>query len=252
MVVYLAANASHSILGDDQVVQALRHAVDYDGMAESFLAGQFIVHQAFWPRGLWAAYTETPYRLDLARARSLLAHAGHGGGFAARLDTLDSPPFPAIAEAVRETLAQLGVEARVVTQAGATLWPQYRAREHALTLAPWSPDYVDPHANADAFARNPDNRPEAGLTGVLAWRNAWARDDFNAAVIRARDELDPQRRKLLYLDLQRRLQTEGPYVIMFQQTDQIARRTDVTGFVSGPNFDHVWYRMVTKESAATG
>ena len=252
VVVYLAANASHSILGDDQVVQALRHAVDYDGMAESFLAGQFIVHQAFWPRGLWAAYTETPYRLDLARARSLLAHAGHGGGFAVRLDTLDSPPFPAIAEAVRETLAQLGVEARVVTQAGATLWPQYRAREHELILAPWSPDYVDPHANADAFARNPDNRPEAGLTGVLAWRNAWARDDFNAAVIRARDELDPQRRKLLYLDLQRRLQTEGPYVIMFQQTDQIARRTDVTGFVSGPNFDHVWYRMVTKESAATG
>ena len=250
VVVYLAANASHPILGDDRVVQALRHAVDYHGMAESFLAGQFIVHQAFWPRGLWAAYTETPYRIDLARARSLLAQAGHGGGFAVRLDALDSPPFPAIAEAVRETLAQVGIEAQVVTQAGATLWPQYRAREHELILAPWSPDYVDPHANADAFARNPDNRPEAGLTGVLAWRNAWARDDLNAAVVEARDELDPQRRKLLYLDLQRRLQTEGPYVIMFQQTDQIARRTGVTGFVSGPNFDHVWYRIVTKDSAS--
>ncbi len=250
VVLYLAANASHPILGDDRVVQALRHAVDYHGMAESFLAGQFIVHQAFWPRGLWAAYTETPYRIDLARARSLLAQAGHGGGFAVRLDALDSPPFPAIAEAVRETLAQVGIEAQVVTQAGATLWPQYRAREHELILAPWSPDYVDPHANADAFARNPDNRPEAGLTGVLAWRNAWARDDLNAAVVEARDELDPQRRKLLYLDLQRRLQTEGPYVIMFQQTDQIARRTGVTGFVSGPNFDHVWYRIVTKDSAS--
>jgi len=205
VVVYLAANASHPILGDDRVVQAVRHAVDYHRMAESFLAGQFIVHQAFWPRGLWAAYTETPYRLDLARARSLLVQAGHGGGFAVRLDTLDSPPFPAIAESVRETLAQVGIDAQVVTQAGATLWPQYRAREHELILAPWSPDYVDPHANADAFVRNPDNRPEAGLTGVLAWRNAWARDELNAAVIRARDELDPQRRTLLYLDLQRHL-----------------------------------------------
>ena len=39
---------------------------------------------------------------------------------------------------------------------------------------------------------------------------------------------------------------------MFQQTDQIARRTDVTGFVSGPNFDHVWYRMVTKAGAVMG
>ena len=251
VVLYLAANASHPILGDDRVVHALRHAVDYHGMAESFLAGQFIVHQSFWPRGLWAANTETPYRLDPARSRSLLAQAGHGDGFAVRLETLDSPPFPAIAEAVRDTLAQVGIEARVVTQEGAELWPRYRAREHELILAPWSPDYVDPHANAAAFARNPDNRPEAELTGVLAWRNAWARDDLNAAVIQARDELDQERRKRLYLDLQRRLQTEGPYVIMFQQTDQIARRTHVTGFVSGPNFDHVWYRLVSKEFAAT-
>ena len=57
-----------------------------------------------------------------------------------------------------------------MTQEGATLWPQYRAREHELILAPWSPDYVE----------------------------------------RAR----------------------------------VAQR------VSGPNFDHVWYRVVTKESAA--
>ena len=176
----------HGAPGVQRVV--LRHAVDYHGMVESFLAGQFIVHQAFWPRGLWAAYTGAPYRLDLPRAR--------------------------------------------------------------LILAPWSPDYVDPHANADAFARNPDNRPEAKLTGVLAWRNAWARDDLNAAVIRTRDELDLERRAQLYLNLQRRLQTEGPYVIMFRQTDQIARRGNVTGFVSGPNFDHVWYRTVTKGSAA--
>ena len=160
--------------------------------------------------------------------------------------------IPAIAEAIRQTLGKIGIEAQVVTQEGATLWPQYRAREHELILAPWSPDYADPHANADAFARNPDNRPEAKLTGVLAWRNAWARDDLNAAVIRARDELDLERRAQLYLDLQRRLQTEGPYVIMFQQTEQIARRTEVTGFVSGPNFDHVWYRTVTKAGADLG
>ena len=160
--------------------------------------------------------------------------------------------IPAIGEAIRQTLGKIGIEAQVVTQEGATLWPQYRAREHELILAPWSPDYADPHANADAFARNPDNRPEAKLTGVLAWRNAWARDDLNAAVIRARDELDLERRAQLYLDLQRRLQTEGPYVIMFQQTEQIARRTEVTGFVSGPNFDHVWYRTVTKAGADLG
>ena len=249
-IVYLAANASHPILGDDRVVQALRHAVDYHGMAESFLAGQFMVHQAFWPSGMWASYDETPYRFDPERARSLLAQAGYAGGFAVRLDTLATPPFPRIAAAVQGTLAQAGIDAQVVTREGAALWPLYRGRGHQLILVPWSPDYVDPHSNADAFARNPDNRPEAGLTGVPAWRNAWARDDVNQAVIRARDERDPVRRAQRYRDLQRRLQTEGPYVIMFQQTEQIARRSGVTGFASGPNFDHVWYRTVSKRPAS--
>ena len=41
------------------------------------------------------------YRLDLGRAKSLLVQAGYGDGFAVRIDTLGSPPFP---EAVRETL----------------------------------------------------------------------------------------------------------------------------------------------------
>jgi hypothetical protein len=49
------------------------------------------------------------YRLDLGRAKSLLVQAGYGDGFAVRIDTLGSPPFP---EAVRETLARSGSRRR--------------------------------------------------------------------------------------------------------------------------------------------
>ena len=245
-LIYFAANQLHPVLGKPVVVEALRYAVDYRGMADSFLAGQYIVHQAFWPRGMWAAYTETPYRLDIDQAKALLTAAGHGDGFSVRLDVLTSPPYPAIAAALQETFAAAGVDAEVVTWDGAELWPRYRAREHELILAPWSPDYLDPHSNADAFAHNPDNRAEANLTGVLAWRNAWASDEFSAAVAEARIEHAPERRAQLYLDLQQRLQREGPYVIMFQQTDQVARRSNVSALVTGPAFDQTWYRTVTK------
>ena len=243
-VIYLAANAAHPVLRKAGVVDALRHAVDYRGMAESFLAGQFAVHQAFWPAGLWAGYGGTPYRLDPARARSLLAAAGHAEGFTVRLDTLSAPPFPEIARSIRATLAGIGIEVRIATREGAKLWPLYRARGHELILAHWSPDYLDPHSNADAFARNPDNRPEAKLTGVLAWRNAWARGDVNALVTAARDEPDPARRERLYLDLQRRLQGEGPYVFLFQRTEQVARRANIRGLVSDPRTYR--YRRMTR------
>ena len=246
-VIYLAANAGHPIVGKTKVVQALRHAVDYHGMADSFLAGQLVVHQAFWPGGLWGAYTETPYRLNLEAAKALLAEAGHGDGFEVQLDTLTSSPYPEIAQAIQGTLAQAGIKTNIVTQEGKTLWPKYRARKHELLLARWSPDYVDPHSNADAFAHNPDNRLEAKLTGVLAWRNAWAVDEINAMTIAARNELDLDRREQLYHDLQRRLQTEGPFVIMFQQTEEVAQRDNVEGYVSGSNYDMTYYRNVTKQ-----
>lgn len=245
-IVYMAANADHPILGKPEVVQAIRHLVDYEGMADSFLSGQFVVHQAFWPGGLWAAYEDTPYSLDVNKAKSLLDSAGHGGGFEITIHTLTNSPFPEIAQSVQATLAQAGIKANIVTLEGKTLWPKYRAREHDLIMARWSPDYVDPHSNADAFAHNPDNRLEAKLTGVLAWRNAWADDASNELAVKARNELDLGMREKQYLELQKMLQTKGPFVIMFQQNEQVARHNDVMDFVSGSNFDLVFYRNVKK------
>jgi peptide/nickel transport system substrate-binding protein len=246
-IVYMAANASHPILGKTEVVQALRNLVDYEAMANSFLAGQFVVHQAFWPAGLWAALETTPYKQDVAKAKSLLAQAGHADGFELTIHTLTNSPFPEIAQAVQADLAKGGIKANIVTLEGKTLWPKYRAREHDIILARWSPDYVDPHSNADAFAHNPDNRLEAKLTGVLAWRNAWADDASNALAVKARNELDLAKREQQYLELQAMLQKKGPFVIMFQQNEQVARRKGLRGFVSGSNFDLVFYRNVAKK-----
>ncbi len=246
-IVYMAANAGHPILGKTEVVQAIRNLVDYESMANSFLAGQFVVHQAFWPGGLWGALEETPYQQDIAKAKSLLQSAGHGDGFELTIHTLTNSPFPEIAQAVQANLAQAGIKANIVTLEGKTLWPKYRAREHDIILARWSPDYVDPHSNADAFANNPDNRLEAKLTGHLTWRNAWADESSNMLAVKARNELDLNKRKEQYLELQAMLQKTGPFVIMFQQNEQVARRKNLQGFVSGSNFDLVFYRNVIKQ-----
>jgi peptide/nickel transport system substrate-binding protein len=246
-IVYMAANAGHPILGKTEVVQAMRYLVDYEAMANSFLAGQFVVHQAFWPGGLWAALENNPYKQDVDKAKSLLTAAGHPDGFELTIHTLTNSPFPEIAQAVQSDLAKGGIKANIVTLEGKTLWPKYRAREHDIILARWSPDYVDPHSNADAFAHNPDNRLEAKLTGVLAWRNAWADDASNMLAVKARNELDLDKRKQQYLELQTMLQKTGPFVIMFQQNEQVARHRGVVGFVSGSNFDLVFYRNVIKQ-----
>ena len=129
---------------------------------------------------------------------------------------------------------------------GKTLWPKYRARKHDLIVAYWAPDYLDPHSNADSFAHNPDNRLEAQLGGKLAWRNAWSDEEINALTEKAAATLDTDEREKMYLELQKRLQDQSPFVVMFQQNEQLAMRSNVKGFVNGPSSDLVFYRNTTK------
>ena len=65
--------------------------------------------------------------------------------------------------------------------------------------------------------------------------------------VKARNELDLAKREKQYLELQAMLQKKGPYVIMFQQNEQVARHKGLKGFVSGSNFDLVFYRNVSKQ-----
>ena len=245
-LVYMAMNTTNEILGQPKVQQAMRYLIDYQGMADSFLAGQFIIHQSFWPSGLWASADDKPFSLNVERAKALLAEAGYPDGFEMTIDTLNTSPYMEIAQSMQQTLAQAGGVAEIIPQDGSALWPKYRARRHGLILARWSPDYVDPHSNADSFALNPDNSEEAQLTGVLAWRNGWQDPGINALAIAARNESDVELREGLYNALQRLHQRVSPFAVMFQQNEQIARRTNVEGFVSGSNFDLVFYRNVTK------
>ena len=114
-----------------------------------------------------------------------------------------------------------------------------------MLLLYWSPDYMDPHSNADSFARNPDNSDNA-KSKPLAWRNAWDIPEITKETDAAARERNPDERKQMYLRLQKKLQEDGPFVVMFQNTEQVARNKNVKGFVSGPTFDTVYYRLVTK------
>jgi peptide/nickel transport system substrate-binding protein len=62
----------------------------------------------------------------------------------------------------------------------------------------------------------------------------------------AKKELDLAKREQMYLDLQSNVQTDSPFIFMFQSVSQSALRSHVDGYVSGPSFDLVFYRNVTK------
>jgi len=242
---YAAVNLKDEHFKNPKVREAIRYLVDYDGMVNTFLKGQFIVHQSFWPSGFFASLDDNPYKLDIAKAKQLLAEAGYPNGFEARLDTFNTSPMVDIAQSMQRTFAEAGIKLDIVQNDKKQVYTIYRARQHQMVLLYWSPDYVDPHSNASSFAYNTDNSDNP-KSKPLAWRNAWDIPDISKETDAAYQEKDLEKRKQLYIDIQRKVQAQGPFLFLFQPTQQVAARKNVKDFVVGPTFDLVYYRLMSK------
>ena len=246
LLYYIGMNLKTKELQDVRVRQALRYLIDYDGMANSFLKGSMQVHQSFWASGFWASLDDNPYKLDPAKAKSLLKDAGYPDGLSLDLDAPNFAPFTNMAQSVQASMAEGGVKLNIVQAEMKSVLTKYRARQHQLLMVYWGPDYMDPHTNADGFANNLDNSDEATKGKPLAWRNAWYDETVNKMTADAVRERDEAKRKQMYLDEQKKVLDEGPFAIMFQETKQLALRANVKNFIFGPSADVVYYNLTTK------
>jgi peptide/nickel transport system substrate-binding protein len=245
-VYYLAMNQKKAELANPKVLEAMRWAVDYQGMADTILKGQWGVHQAFLPQGFLGALTETPYSLDVEKAKALLAESGVTLPLEVSMTVRNDQERLDIAQSIQNTFGQVGINLTLDVGDGKTGLEKYRGRQHEITLQTWGPDYPDPHTNASTFAMNPDNSDEAKATGFLAWRTAWDPGELGPMTEAAVAEPDGEKRKAMYEEIQRKHRDTSAFVMMFQQKRQTGLRANVQGFYTGGATDSVVYWLVTK------
>jgi peptide/nickel transport system substrate-binding protein len=245
LITYLALNQRNPYLRRPQVVEAIKHLVDYDGIGRAILGPTATIHQGLEPEGILGAVDDRPFRYDPARARALLAEAGLGDGFAVTIDVRNTSPSSEVAQALQESFAAAGVALEIIAADDKQVLTKYRARHHDIFLGEWGPDYPDPHSNAEAFAFNDDNSDGAARK-TPAWRNGWSDPAMNAAVAAAMAERDLERRARLYRDLQHAHQQAAPFVFLFQRREIVAHRSDVDGLALGLAADQTRYAGIHK------
>ncbi len=244
-IMYVALNQTVEPLNNPKVIEAIKYLIDYDGMANSFLKGNYVVHQAFLPLGFLGAIDDKPYKLDVEKAKALLKEAG-AEDLEIKIFVRNDQDRLEMAQSFQNTLAQAGIKADIRTGTGKEILGEYRSRNHDIYLGAWGPDYSDPHTNADTFAKNPDNSPEAQLTGILAWRNAYPATAETPITEAAVLERDTDKRRAMYEEVQRIHQQQSPFAPMFQLIEQVASRNNVEGFNAGGSIHSVFYWPVTK------
>lgn len=244
-VYYLGLNQKNKYLSIPQVRQAFKYLVDYQGIGATIVDGQATIHQSFLPAGFLGALDDMPFTYDVAKAKALLKEAGLEKGFKVAIDVRNTEPETSIALAIQSSLAKANIELEIIQGESKQTLTKYRSRMHDVFIGRWGPDYMDPHTNADTFARNPDNSDE-GKSKTLAWRNAWDIPQLTAMTDAAVLESDSNKRIQLYQEIQRSHQATSPFVIMFQEIEVAAMRKNVNGFILGPSFDTNFYRYTTK------
>ncbi len=114
-LMFKAANSANPALRNPALWEAARWLIDYDGIAT------------------------TPYHLDVAGARAILAAAGIEPGLRITLDVFNQPPYGQIAQSLQASFAQAGITLDIVRCRldGERVRTESRGRREDARLARW-------------------------------------------------------------------------------------------------------------------
>ncbi|MBN9530588.1 MAG: ABC transporter substrate-binding protein [Alphaproteobacteria bacterium] len=243
--VYIAMNQAVPALQKVEVRQALKWAIDYDGIATNITPNMFSVAQGFLPPGLPGGLTDRLFKKDVAKAKQLLAAAGYPDGFDVTLEVPSSAPYADIGQAVQADLAAVGIRVKLVTGEMRQVMTKTRQRSHELALMPWGTDYFDPYSNSQTFCENPNDGDDTKLK-TMAWRSHYVDKELNDMSVAASKELDTDKRMAMYRDMQLKFADRAPFVMMLQKIASAVMAKGVSGFTIGPQTGFTQYADIRK------
>ena len=239
-VSFMMLNMNDPKFRNPKVAEAFRYLFDYQGLEASLVKNHSEVRQSPVPVGVFGALPKSymPYKLDIERAKKLLAEAGYADGFEAELICLNSFPYPDVAQHLQQNAAKVGVKLRITQMIGAQLFQRSRSRKFEIYMAGYGFNYADANNVFLRHAYNPDNSDKANDTISIAWRAGWDPGKaFNDAIRAAQVERDQAKRKATYEDLQRRHNATSPIVYLFQRLNVAATTREVKVFAHTLNGD---------------
>ncbi|MFS9541119.1 ABC transporter substrate-binding protein, partial [Klebsiella pneumoniae] len=131
---YVAMSMKEAHFANPKVREAVRYLIDYQGINKALMPGYGVLHQRPIKAGMPSTLPDPGYRLDVARAKKLLAEAGYPNGFDTTLRVLSDQPFLNIAIAVQSTLMQAGINAKIITGTGNQIYGAMRERKFDLLV----------------------------------------------------------------------------------------------------------------------
>jgi peptide/nickel transport system substrate-binding protein len=217
-----AFNTTRPPYNDPRVRYAFSYAIDRNAIVNTAEFGYAAVSGPISASTPWAspASSFVSYRQNVERARQLLAEAGHPRGFTTRIVT--SPTYEggiAVAQVIQEQLRAIGVTATLENIEWGTYINRWVARDFdtMIELRGGDPD--------------PDRFLYRTFHSTGAVNNFLFKDPaIDRLLERGRVNLDPERRRPIYQELQRALIEAAPALFLYVPMETQVLQGYVRGF----------------------
>jgi len=241
-LVYVGINTTRGPLTDPRVRQAINYAIDVDRIIERLISGRGTRAAGVVPPAL-GGYDSTrrAYPYDPAKAKALLAAAGHPSGIDIELWTSLTPIYLRIAQTIQAYLNNVGIRTKIVQRESAASRGAARKGQTDMILKDWYADYPD----AEDFLYPLLHSSNKGAGGNVSFFSHAA---FDSIVTASRHELDEAKRNQLYRQADSIAFEQAPMVFLYFYNELYSVQPWVKGFVPPVIFNGQRWVDVTLET----
>lgn len=232
--IYIGFNVTMEPFTDPLVRQAVNYAVDKDAIVDFILAGVGQPVDAPVAPGVFGYQSIKRYDHDLDRARELLAEAGFPDGFETKLYSPSGRYMQdiQISEAVQSMLADVGIDAEIVTLEWSTYLevtqnPPERS-EAPMFMLGWGTVTGDADYGLYALFHTSEHVPDGSN------RAFYSNARVDELLDQARTNPDDTFRQEAYLEAMQIIMDEAPWLFLHVEEQKTAVRSDVHGLVVHP------------------
>ena len=233
---YIGLNTEDPILKDVKVRRAIAYAIDRQTIIHTTLHDNARAATGMLPTFHWAYNGDVDhYDFDPARAERLLDEAGYpdpdGDGplprFSIIYKTSNNKLRVAIARVVADQLARVGIAVELRVAEFATFFADIKKGNFQM-FSMQIPEIAEPDLYIQFFASY--RIPTRENLDAGGNRTRYRNPEVDRLILAGREELDRDKRKIIYGDIQRILAHDVPVISLWHEDNIVAMRRQVRGY----------------------